>query len=305
MTFSEITITFPSVWIDGETFDNSIKVSSWLHQEPASKVTFHFSNNCKVMVDAAVRILSLVHQLISCGKSVTFVFDEGHAGTMGYLDRIGFFDLLDPSVKTDPKRPSVSSAAIHRNASENVMEIAKINPKERNNSLPSRLSQKLANARTSGQDQLNTAAYTVFAELIDNIYQHASTVVDGYAALQVYRKGNSAKVVVCDSGTGILDTLRPTITSERIKKLNDIDLILLILNDGMSRFGPSRGCGLKTSAAHAIKYNADLEIRLPKSLLKLVPKRQVYKKNTASYAENLPLIWGTHVCFSFVLNAGT
>lgn len=303
MTSSEITITFPSVWIDGETFDNSIKVSNWLHQEPASKVTFHFSNGCKVMVDSAVRILSFAHQLISCGKSVTFVFAEGYAGTMGYLDRIGFFDLLDPSVKTDPERPSVSSAAIYRNASHNVMEIAKINPKGRDNSLPSRLSQKLANARTSGQDQLNTAAYTVFAELIDNIYQHASTVVDGYAALQVYPNGNRAKVVVCDSGAGILDTLRPTITSERIKKLNDIDLILLILNDGMSRFGPSRGCGLKTSAAHAIKYNADLEIRLPKSLLKLVPKRQIYEKNTASYAENLPLIWGTHVCFSFVLNS--
>jgi len=300
---SEINITFPSGWIDGQKFDQYINMSAWLHNEPVSKITFNFGNGCKVMVDAAVRILSLANQLISCGKNIYLVFADGQSGTMGYLDRVGFFDLLDPSIKTNPDRPSVSSATLHKDTNQNLVEIARINPKARDNSLPSRLSERLTNARSGSNDgQLSNATYTVFAELIDNIYQHAATSVDGYAALQVYRNGNSAKVVVCDSGAGILETLRPAITSERIQKLNDIDLIIHILNDGLSRFGPSRGCGLKTSASHAIKYNADLEIRLPKSLLKLVPSRQVYEKNTAHYSDNLSLIWGTHICFSFLLN---
>lgn len=304
MDTSEINISFPSGWIDGQKFDQHIAVSPWLHKEPASKIIFSFDNGCKIMVDAAVRILSFANQLVSCGKNVCLQFLEGYEGTMGYLDRVGFFDLLDPSVQTTPLRPSISSAKIHKDGSNNLVEIARINPKTRDSSLPSCLSKKIANARGingTNDDQLAHATYTVFAELIDNIYQHASTVVDGYAALQVYLNGNSAKVVVCDSGQGILDTLRPAITSERIKVFSDIDLIVYILNDGLSRFGPSRGCGLKTSAAHAIKYNANLEIRLPRSLLKLIPSRQAYEKNTAHYFEQLPLIWGTHICFSFTL----
>jgi hypothetical protein len=45
--------------------------------------------------------------------------------------------------------------------------------------------------------ELKGAAWLIFAELIDNIFSHSRTELDGYAALQVYSKGNRLSVAVC------------------------------------------------------------------------------------------------------------
>jgi len=117
---SEVDIVFPSGWIDGQKFDQHIAVSKWFYQEAAPKVIFKFDDGCKIMVDAAVRVLSFVNQLVSCGKCVSLEFAQGYEGTMGYLDRVGFFDLLDASVNTVPQRPSISSASITVGAQRSV-----------------------------------------------------------------------------------------------------------------------------------------------------------------------------------------
>jgi hypothetical protein len=151
---------------------------------------------------------------------------------------------------------------------------------------------------------LEGAAWTIFAELIDNIFSHSETKLDGFAALQVYQNGNSLKVAVSDSGLGILDTLRPALRhdSPALAELSDLDLLLEIFRQGISRHGSDRGCGLKGSAAKAIKFQADLDVRLPKVRVRLIPGREGYRLNTAYCFEDLPLIWGTHICFSFTLD---
>ena len=65
-------------------------------------------------------------------------------------------------------------------------------------------------------------------------------------------------VAVSDSGLGIMQTLRPSLQNEfpRLVGLSDIDLLVEVFRQGLSRHGSDRGCGLKGSAAKAMKFNA-------------------------------------------------
>jgi len=130
------------------------------------------------------------------------------------------------------------------------------------------------------------------------------TRLDGFAALQVYTGGNQLSVAVSDSGVGILNTLRPALELEnpRLHRLSDIDLLVEIFRQGVSRHGRDRGCGLKGSAAKAIKYRAGLDIRLPTSRVFLSPGNGGYKPVTAYCFSGLPEIWGTHLSFGFDLD---
>jgi hypothetical protein len=128
---------------------------------------------------------------------------------MGYLNRMGFFDHLHPDVEVLPGRPRYSAAAIHRGANSMLVEIARINKDARDPELPTRLTEVISQAckGRSDVDELKGAAWTIFAELIDNVFAHSATRLDGYAALQVYSGGNRLSVAVSDSGLGIIETL--------------------------------------------------------------------------------------------------
>jgi len=155
------------------------------------------------------------------------------------------------------------------------------------------------------EKELTDAAFTVFSEIIDNVYSHVyeqdQAELDGFVALQVYRNGGMAKVVVSDSGKGILHTLRPTLSDSRLLRLSDAELVVEIFRQGISRHGNTRGCGLKASADSAIKYKTVLDVRLPDCRVFLTPARGKYEANTAYCQEDLPLMWGTHLCFDFSL----
>jgi|InoplaM1PM_1038563.scaffolds.fasta_scaffold20534_1 hypothetical protein len=53
---------------------------------------FPFLQEQQAMIDAIVRLLSLLNQLEHCSRRVILAFDDGMDGVMGYLNRIGFFD---------------------------------------------------------------------------------------------------------------------------------------------------------------------------------------------------------------------
>ena len=225
---------------------------------------------------------------------------------MGYLNRMGFFDHLSSNVGVAPSRPSYSGAALYGGGSPRLVEIAEINAQTRDQSLPTRLTKVLMQSCEGRTDapELEGAAWTIFAELIDNIFSHSKTSLAGYAALQVYPRGKSLKVAVSDSGLGIMDTLRPTLESESptLTALSDIDLLVEVFRQGISRHGADRGCGLKGSAQKAMKYKADLDVRLPNVRVLLTPGLEGYRPNTAHCYEDLPLLWGTHICFTFSLD---
>lgn len=301
---SNCRVAFPAKWVDASVLEASLTQSMSPHISP--RAHFVFPVGCKVMVEAAVRLLSLCNQLVHCSRSVTLEFEEGETGTMGYLNRMGFFDHLSTDVAVLPERPLFSGAAIYGGHNSGLVEIARINPAARDQELPNRLANALIGSYrgTANRNELEGAVWTIFAELIDNVFSHSSTQLDGFAAMQVYSNGNAAKVAVSDSGLGLLSTLRPALAIEfpNLQSLSDSSLMVEIFRHGISRHGTDRGCGLRGSAQKAIKYKANLEVRLANSRVRLVPDQTGYSTNKAFYSEGLPLLWGTHICFSFKLD---
>lgn len=298
-------ILFQPTWVHALSFEQSLSVAADPHRT-LDNVRFRFPDNCKIMVDAAIRLLCLANQLQRIGKIVTFIFDEGVSGTQGYLDRMGFFDLLHPEVRVEPKLPSISMADIHRGENPYLVEFRAINPCQRDRSIPSCLEGVLIQVVRDRPDceVLGNMAYTVFSELIDNIYEHSATDLEGYAVLQVYRQGGSVKVAVSDSGKGLLDTLRPGLQTQysHLVDSSDTDLVVEAFRTGLSRHGAVRGCGLKSCADHAIRFSADLEVRLPTCYVRLLPSPNGYRPSMAHMYEHVPLIWGTHIAFDFHLD---
>lgn len=299
-------IDFPSNWINSLVMERALRAGPAPHESSFSKVVFRFPVGCKVMIDAAVRLLSLFNQLDLCSRQVRLEFVEGQEGAMGYLNRMGFFDHLSGRIEIAPERPAFSGAGLYGGMNASLVEIARINHTDRDVALLSRLTQALMRSCGHRPDakELEGAAWTIFAELIDNVFSHSQTPLDGYAALQLYQGGNTLKVAVSDSGLGIMDTLRPALVYESpsLSELSDIDLLVEIFRLGISRHGADRGCGLKGCAAKAIKYQAELDIRLPNLRVLLVPGKEGYRPNTAYCYDSLPRIWGTHICFNFSLD---
>lgn len=258
------------------------------------------------MTDAIVRLLSLFNQLDHCTRRVILDFESEDSDLLGYLNRIGFFDNLSPRVEVLPARPELSGAMLHGGRNLGVVEIERLDNDSRDGNLLKRLTGAIQSACSNRSDAaaLVGATWTIFAELIDNVFSHSQTPIDGFAALQVYKKGNCLKVAVSDGGLGLLETLRPTLKTEhpRLAQLSDIELLVEVFRQGISRHGASRGCGLKGSAEKAIKFRAELDVRLPSVRVLLVPGKHGYSPNTALCYRNLPLIWGTHLCFTFELD---
>lgn len=296
------TIRLPARWVSNRLFENCLRRARAPHDDEVTDVVFRVPEGCGVMVDAAVRLLSLANQLAP--KKVILEFEGGEDGAFGYLNRIGFFDHLDDRVEVLPYRPLMSSAITFRGNNARLVEIAGISPSLRDQELPSRLSDALEEAVQNRRDRksLGLAAFTVFSELIDNIFQHSATELGGFAVLQVYKNG--VRVAVSDSGRGILQTLRPSLEPEfpRFASMSDTELVVEAFRTGLSRHGRDRGCGLKRSAEQAIKYNAILDVRLPTCLVQLVPSHDGYAPSMAYCYDNIPLIHGTHVCFDFRLD---
>src|SRR5207253_2076387 len=78
------------------------------------------------MTDVVLPLLSLANQLASSGNEVFLQFDGGWRGAMGYLDRVGFFQLLDGSVVVSPQPPTRSGAEVHAGKNRGVVEIRRI-----------------------------------------------------------------------------------------------------------------------------------------------------------------------------------
>src|SRR5262245_14338224 len=83
-------VLFPMTWVDSLRFERSLGRSEDPHRT-IEDVLFRFPHDCKIMVDAGIRLLCLANQLQDAGKIVTLVFDDGVSGTQGYPDRMGFF----------------------------------------------------------------------------------------------------------------------------------------------------------------------------------------------------------------------
>jgi hypothetical protein len=300
-------VKFASGWIGAESFEEALARAIPPHGSAVTDILFHVPVGCKLMVVPIVRLLSLANQLCWDRKCVSLDFREGADGAMGYLNRIGFFDHLSDDADVLPHRPSHSGAQLHFGGNSGVVEIAAIGKDRDIKKLPNRLAQAVTYACAARLDvrTLATSAWQIFSELIDNIDEHSSSVLDGYAALQVYPGGNALQVAVSDSGVGIMETLRPGLRSQstRYARMSDVELLVEVFRQGVSRHGPDtgRGCGLKSCAERAIRFRAELDVRLGRQRVRLSPGDGGYRPNLAHCSEDLTLLKGTHISFAFEL----
>ncbi|HKY80799.1 MAG TPA: hypothetical protein VJM09_04920 [Sphingobium sp.] len=299
------TLELPDGWVNAWKFENALMKCGDALGASYNTIVIKVPAGCKLMIDVIVRLLSFCNQAVACTKRVQLEFGTA-AGAMGYLNRIGFFDHLAAPVEVTPTRPTYSGAAIHRGGNRGLVEIERFS---RATSVDQNLVPRLVAAVERGcaarpeVKQIGDAMFSIFGELIKNVFDHSQTSLDAYAALQTYPQGNKLTVAVSDSGIGIMKSLRPALTGSKWHNLSDVDLVVEIFREGISsKPEDKRGLGLKSSARHAIGFRADLDVRLLNQRVLLKPSNNEYQPNMAYSQEQLPLLWGTHIAFSFKLD---
>jgi hypothetical protein len=302
MSLAECTIDLPTGWVNSWTFEKALIKCGDALGSMYSVIIIKIPADCKLIIDVVIRLLSFCNQAVACTKRIRLEF----AGdTMGYLNRMGFFDHLAPAAEVWPSRPFYSGAAIHRGGNRGLVEIEKFSGTDSvERDLVPRLVAAVERgcAARSEVKQIGDAMFSIFGELVKNVYDHSQTSLDAFAALQTYPQGNRLTVAVSDSGIGIMRSLRPTLIGGRWDNLSDVDLLVEIFREGISsKPEDKRGLGLKSSAKHAIGFKADLDVRLLNQRVVLKPSNNQYQPNMAYSQEQLPLLWGTHIAFSFKL----
>lgn len=301
----ECTLELPDGWVNAWKFEKALMRCGDALGALYNTIVIKIPAGCKLMIDVIIRLLSFCNQAVASTKRVRIEFGNSD-NAMGYLNRIGFFDHLSTDVEVSPRRPLYSGAAIHRGGNGGLVEIERFS---RGNQVDQKLVPRLVAAVERGcaaradVKQIGDAMFSIFGELIKNVFDHSQTSLDAYAALQTYPQGNRLTVAVSDSGIGIMKSLRPALQGGRWGNLTDVDLVVEIFREGISsKPEDQRGLGLKSSAKHAIGFRADLDVRLLNQRVLLKPSNNEYQPNMAYSQDQLPLLWGTHIAFSFKLD---
>ena len=271
-------IEFPATWITSNKFESTLAKTADPLKGSEMSVRVRIPNGCSIMVDAGARLLSYLNVLVHINKSVVLEFEDGDAGAMGYLDRMGFFDCLDLRIEVRPARPDYSRAALFRGTNQSLVEFVAIKPGSRNGDLPRMLVDSLLEkvGGTPSRGILEQAVFTMLGELIDNIYRHSRTQLDGFAVSQYYGgKRNEVFIAVSDSGDGPMERLRPALPKHYpdLVDSTEADLLVAMFSRGVSRYGQANGSGLKSAAHHALKFNSSLDVRIPTTYIELRPGR--------------------------------
>lgn len=299
-------ITLPDQWVTADKFEQTLQPFSTTLLTSKTAIIFRIPPTCKVMVDAASRLLSLANQLVSQGVCVTLEFEGAQHDALSYLNRANFFSMLSKHVHILPVCPDLTYSQRYQGRSRNLVEFESISAiyQEDVEAIPTQLANALEKAVETRRDhkQFSNAAYTIFAELINNFYEHSQTVLDGFAALQVYTQGGKAQVVVSDNGIGLLETLRPKLQKSTIQQLSDAELIRLLFSNNLRWNSKGKGIGLPGCAYHALKYSGQVSIRLATCCVHLKPSQNGYETAHVQYQQDLIFLRGTHICFSFPLD---
>lgn len=305
----ELTIIFDQkAWIDCSQFEQALANAESPLESTYKSIVFVIAAGCNLLLESIARLMALSNQLVLDGKEVTIDFRQHK--TFTYVNRIGFFDHLNPAVHVLPERPQTSGAQRYNRNSDSVVELGIINPKNLDESLPARLKEVFVGHAGSKYEQ---TAFTVISELLGNVRDHSLSPIPGFVGLQFYRKFSPPHIqtVISDSGKGILGTLKPILKTkypdlaqeiEDAKLDSDIYLLKKVLTQGQisQSEDEGHGLGLKRSSDAASKFNANISIRQERCEVKFF-FRQGKRTRFESKVE-MPLLRGTHICFDFELD---
>lgn len=305
----ETSIIFDKGWVDCDSFEKALsRVQSPLESD-CNLIVFVISKDCYLLLEAIARLMAICNQLASMSKKVVLDFTL-QPDTLGYVDRLGFFEHLINDVTVLPQRPETSAAQVYKDNNDYMVELGVINPKKLDDSIPERFKKVFVNL--AGKEYENTA-FTIIAELYGNVRDHSNSPIPGFIGLQCYKKVRHPHIqtVISDSGIGILGTLMPILKSKypliakelALSKLDsNIHLLkkIFIYGDISQVYTKGRGLGLKRSTEAASKFNASIMVRQDKCQVKFIYKYGELKD--FFYQIDMPLIKGTHICFDFQLD---
>jgi len=304
---STLDVIFPKCrWLASDEFEEVIKHYPCLWDKEISTIKLSFLG-CNFLLDALGKLLALVNQLTYANKSVVLDFSACDQ-SFGYLCRVGFFELIDKKVQV---LPEVKDASCHYGHNSKVMEFGVINPVDPDESIPVQL--KKAFIEEAGKEH-SSAAFTMISELFGNVRDHSKSPLDGFAALQVYKKTKRIQTVISDSGIGIAGSLRmvlearyPELYQEFIDVSAESDALLVKrvfelghISSAKNNDDKSRGLGLKRSGDIAAKFNAQIHIRQVNFELVLFYSDGKLSRHEVSHG--LQKLQGTHICFDFSLD---
>lgn len=297
-------------WLNSRRFETTLQRAGCPMSSSEPILHFIFPLGCKLLLEAASRMMTLSNQLIHRGKSVVLDFSESTT-TMRYLTRMGFFVHLDPAVVVLPKRPSDSVAKRYKGQNIELVEFLSIDPSVDDQRPPKLLRDSFVHHTDKSFFQ---PAFTVFAEFINNIRDHSETPVHGFASLQAYKNASPPHIqtVISDSGVGIAGTLWPIIETDypevadavRDSEHPDAHLVKEVFQRGaISSLGveAGRGSGFLSTYAVAKKFNAKVLIRQEDFEVFLQFRNGALE--TFRHFSNLVRIIGTQICFDFTLDA--
>lgn len=270
-SFLKLSLYSKSAWISASHFERALKQAGSPHDSAHRNIIIKISDQSKVKLCAASRILAIANQMANIGKYISIDF-TGSEDAVSYLNRAGFFDRLHSSVDVFPRRPSESSAKNFNNNSRKLVELHEIGVPGGEN-VPDRLKASFIDA--VGHDHANVL-FSAIGELVGNVEEHAAAKQPGFAGLQCYvesaRRRLQIQTVVSDSGVGICGTLRPVLAKKYPELLadfdkqttaNDASLVVHAFTNGeiSSVDEEGRGLGLKNSAHSMEVLNGKLNIR--------------------------------------------
>ena len=171
--YEQIICLSDQTWVTADSFEEDFRESGCFFEGSASKLTIQFPAKCKILLIAGARIMALANQIVDLEKIICLDFSQCKATTR-YLNRLGFFDHLDPRVEVLPKRPVNSRAQKYKGKSANLVEIAKIDLSNFDKSIPLKLTK--AFTKHSGSEY-HIAAFTIFSELIGNVKEHSLSLL--------------------------------------------------------------------------------------------------------------------------------
>lgn len=295
-------------WVDSSSFEDVLAAVGSPLDSACTGAVFVVPEGCKIMIDAAARMLALCNQIVMVGKTVSIDFSACKT-TLTYFNRLGFFDHLAEAVTVVPARPSLSGAATYHGKNHGVVELASIDPCIPDKTIPKRLKNSLVEC--AGERYIQSA-FTFISELFGNVRDHAKSEIPGVAALQYYPKGRKIQTVISDSGIGIVGSLQPVLERRYPALFQQLDfskseagpeLVLHVFKQGRvsSSDEDGRGLGLKRSGDMAADFNATVTVRQKNFELTMVYSDGRFNRSHSRI--DMPTILGTHICFDFLIDS--
>jgi hypothetical protein len=299
-------------WISSYDFEILLSENKDKIFKGRKSITFSIPAKACLPLQTIVRLLNVSNQYSALGFKVKLKFLGKESNAMSYCDRMGVFGLLQENVLVEPEPPERSRRSIFQNNNGSLVELEIVNAKTLNKKLPQKLADTIINHLGDidgvNKKRLANIYRTIFSELTNNIYEHSKTKLDGYVAMQLYKKGlrPRAELIICDSGLGLLETIKPSLKmhNKKYKDYLDAELVAEMLTVGISSKDPAvgGGNGIETCFRHASKMNSDLTIRLNEQQYRLFKVSEHDNLIDALVPSlNLLPLKGTFICFEIPL----